>query len=46
MAMTNVNTLPVAKAQSGSDSFNIFISDPRECKWHVNSVDKWHRVGQ
>lgn len=32
--------------ESGSDSFNIFISSPGECKWHVNSICKWHRMGQ
>ena len=31
---------------SGSDSFNIFISDPGECKGSVNSVCKWHCMGQ
>lgn len=39
VVMTNVNTPQMAKtAGSGFDSFHIFIRDPGEYKWHVNSI--------
>lgn len=33
-------------AWSGSDSLNIFITDPGEGNWYVNSIYKWHHMGQ
>lgn len=32
-------------AMSASDSLDIFIRDPGDCKWHVNGSGTWPHTG-